>query len=98
MPIQTDLFEKARTHERLEQLSAAREGDLLPYFREVEGEPGPVVMMEGRERITLGSNNYLGLTTHPAGKAAARDALEAYGTGLTGSRFMNGTTPLHLEL
>jgi 8-amino-7-oxononanoate synthase len=98
MPIQTDLFEKARTHERLEQLSAARRHDLLPYFREVEGEPGPVVMMEGRERITLGSNNYLGLTTHPAVKEGAREALEAYGTGLTGSRFMNGTTPLHLEL
>ena len=98
MSIKTDLFEKARTHERLEQLKAARAHDLLPYFREVEGEPGPVVQMEGRERITLGSNNYLGLTTHPSVKQAARDALEAYGTGLTGSRFMNGTTPMHLEL
>ena len=98
MPIETDLFQKTRSHERLEQLTAAREHDLLPYFREVQGEPGPVVEMEGRERITLGSNNYLGLTTHPSVKRAARDALEAYGTGLTGSRFMNGTTPLHLEL
>ena len=98
MPIQTDLFEKARSHERLEQLAAAREHDLLPYFREVEGEPGPVVEMEGRERITLGSNNYLGLTTHPAVKQAAREALDVYGTGLTGSRFLNGTTPLHLQL
>ena len=93
-----DLFEKARSHERLDQLKAAREQDLLPYFREVDGEPGPVVQMEGRERITLGSNNYLGLTTHPAVKQAAQDALDHYGTGLTGSRFMNGTTPLHLEL
>jgi 8-amino-7-oxononanoate synthase len=98
MTIATDLFAKARSHERLEQLRAAREHDLLPYFREVDGEPGPVVEMEGRERITLGSNNYLGLTTHPAVKQAARDALERYGTGLTGSRFMNGTTPLHLAL
>ena len=98
MPIETDLFEKTRSHERLEQLKAAREHDLLPYFREVQGEPGPVVEMEGRERITLGSNNYLGLTTHPAVRQAAREALDAYGTGLTGSRFMNGTTPLHLEL
>ena len=98
MKIATDVFEKARTHERLEQLQAAREQDLLPYFREVEGEPGPVVRMEGRERITLGSNNYLGLTTDERVKQASRDALEAYGTGLTGSRFMNGTTPLHLEL
>ena len=96
--IATDLFEKARGHERLEQLRAAREQDLLPYFRQVDGEPGPVVRMEGRERITLGSNNYLGLTGDPRVKQAARDALEAYGTGLTGSRFMNGTTPLHLEL
>ena len=93
-----DLFEKARSHDRLEQLKAAREHDLLPYFREVDGEPGPVVAMEGRERITLGSNNYLGLTTHPAVKQGALDALERYGTGLTGSRFLNGTTSLHLEL
>ncbi len=93
-----DLFDKARSHERLEQLQAAREHDLLPYFRRVDGEPGPIVRMEGRERITLGSNNYLGLTSHPAVKAAARAALEEYGTGLTGSRFMNGTTPLHVEL
>ena len=98
MAIETDLFDKARRHERLEQLKAAREQDLLPYFREVDGEPGPVVGMVGRERITLGSNNYLGLTGHPAVKQAARDALEAYGTGLTGSRFLNGTTPLHTEL
>ena len=93
-----DVFEKARSHERLEQLQAAREQDLLPYFRRVDGEPGPIVRMEGRERITLGSNNYLGLTSHPAVKSAARAALEEYGTGLTGSRFMNGTTPLHVEL
>jgi 8-amino-7-oxononanoate synthase len=98
MAIETDLFEKARSHDRLEQLQAAREHDLLPYFRVVEAEPGPIALMEGRERITLGSNNYLGLTGDPRVKRAAADALEQYGTGLTGSRFMNGTTPLHLEL
>lgn len=98
MAIETDLFEKARSHDRLEQLRAAREHDLLPYFRVVEAEPGPVALMEGRERITLGSNNYLGLTGDERVKQAAREALDAYGTGLTGSRFMNGTTPLHLEL
>jgi len=98
MTIETDLFEKARTHDRLEQLQAAREHDLLPYFRVVEAEPGPIALMEGRERITLGSNNYLGLTGDERVKRAAADALEQYGTGLTGSRFMNGTTPLHLEL
>jgi 8-amino-7-oxononanoate synthase len=98
MPTAIDLFEKARRHERLEQLRAAREHDLMPYFRVVEAEPGPVALMEGRERITLGSNNYLGLTGDLRVKAAARAALDHYGTGLTGSRFMNGTTPLHLEL
>jgi 8-amino-7-oxononanoate synthase len=98
MPTAIDLFEKARRHERLEQLRAAREHDLMPYFRVVEAEPGPVALMEGRERITLGSNNYLGLTGDQRVKDAARDALDHYGTGLTGSRFMNGTTPLHLEL
>ena len=54
--------------------------------------------MEGRETIMLGSNNYLGLTGDERVKQAARDALETYGTGLTGSRLLNGTTPLHLEL
>jgi 8-amino-7-oxononanoate synthase len=98
MPTAIDLFEKARRHERLEQLRAAREHDLMPYFRVLEGPTGPVVEMEGRERIMLGSNNYLGLTGDPRVKQAARDALERYGTGLTGSRFLNGTLSLHLEL
>ena len=93
-----DVFEKARSHDRLEQLEAAKETDLLPYFRLLESAAGPVVEMEGRETIMLGSNNYLGLTGDPRVKQAARDALETYGTGLTGSRLLNGTTPLHLEL
>ena len=94
----TDLFEKARSHDRLDQLQAAREHDLLPYFRLLEGPAGPTVEMEGAERIMLGGNNYLGLTQHPEVLRAARDALERYGTGVTGSRFLNGTLPLHLEL
>src|SRR3954454_21107527 len=98
MPTAIDLFEKARTHERVEQLRAAREQDLMPYFRLLTGPAGPVVQMEGAERVMLGSNNYLGLTGDPRVKDAARDALETYGTGLTGSRFLNGTTPLHAEL
>ena len=96
--VPVDVFEKARSHERLEQLEAAKEGDLLPYFRVLTSEAGPVVEMEGRETIMLGSNNYLGLTGDPRVKQAAREALETYGTGLTGSRLLNGTTPLHLEL
>ncbi|MGH2762417.1 MAG: aminotransferase class I/II-fold pyridoxal phosphate-dependent enzyme [Thermoleophilaceae bacterium] len=98
MPTAIDLFDKARRHERVEQLRAAREHDLMPYFRVLEGPAGPVVAMEGRERIMLGSNNYLGLTGDARVKDAAREALERYGTGLTGSRFLNGTLDLHLEL
>src|SRR5215208_1649692 len=93
-----DLFEKARNHERLELLQAARDHDLVPYFRLLEGEAGPVVQMEGKERVMLGSNNYLGLNRDPRVKQAARDALERYGTALTGSRLLNGTLPMHLEL
>src|SRR5205807_5840985 len=89
---------KARSHERLELLRAARETDVMPYFRVLEGEAGPVVEMEGAERVMLGSNNYLGLTRDPRVKQAARDALDRYGTALTGSRFLNGTIPLHIEL
>src|ERR687886_578673 len=98
MPTAIDLFDKARRHERLEQLQAARDHDLMPYFRVLEGPAGPVVEMEGRQRIMLGSNNYLGLTGDPRVKDAAREALERFGTGLTGSRFLNGTLSLHLEL
>ena len=98
MPTAIDLFEKARNHERVEVLRAAREQDLVPYFRVLEGQAGPVVRMEGAERIMLGSNNYLGLTGDERVKAAAARALDEYGTALTGSRFMNGTVPLHLEL
>ena len=93
-----DVFEKARNHDRLEQLEAAKEHDLLPYFRLLTSQAGPVVEMEGRETIMLGSNNYLGLTGDERVKDGARQALETYGTGVTGSRLLNGTTPLHLEL
>jgi 8-amino-7-oxononanoate synthase len=93
-----DVFAKAREHERLEQLRAARELDLVPYFRVLEGPTLPEVEMEGARRVMLGSNNYLGLTGDPRVRQGALDALDRYGTGLTGSRFLNGTTDLHLEL
>jgi 8-amino-7-oxononanoate synthase len=93
-----DVFEKARSHDRLEQLEAAKAHDLLPYFRLLTSQAGPVVEMEGRETIMLGSNNYLGLTGDERVKGGARDALETYGTGVTGSRLLNGTTPLHVDL
>src|SRR4051812_34230107 len=98
MPTAIDVFSKVRGHERAEQLRAARDADLLPYFRVLESAAGPVVEMEGAERIMLGSNNYLGLTGDPRVMQGARDALERYGTGLTGSRFLNGTIDLHLQL
>lgn len=93
-----DVFAKVRGHERAEILRAAQEADMLPFFRVVESPAAPVMEMEGAERIMLGSNNYLGLTGDPRVIAGAREALETYGTGLTGSRLLNGTTPLHLEL
>lgn len=96
--IETDVFAKARDHDRAEQLEMARQGDMLPYFRLLTSQAGPVVEMEGRRTIMLGSNNYLGLTGDERVKGAARDALETYGTALTGSRLLNGTIPLHIEL
>jgi 8-amino-7-oxononanoate synthase len=98
MPTQVDVFAKVRGHDREEQLRAAREADLLPYFRVIESPAQPVMEVEGRQRIMLGSNNYLGLTGDERVKLAALDAVERYGTGLTGSRLLNGTTPLHLDL
>lgn len=93
-----DVFAKVRGHEREAQLKAARDADLLPYFRTLDGPARPVVRMEGADRIMLGSNNYLGLTGDERVIQGARDALETYGTGLTGSRLLNGTIPPHLEL
>ncbi len=98
MPTSTDVFAKARQHDRAELLRMARESDALPYFRQLEGKSLPIVVMEGQRRIMLGSNNYLGLTGDERVMQGAEDALHKYGTGLTGSRFLNGTIPLHLEL
>jgi len=93
-----DLFAKARDSERVAQMNAARQIGAMPYFHVLEGPTLPVVEMEGARRIMLGSNNYLGLTGDERVKQGARDALERYGTGITGSRFLNGTLDLHLEL
>jgi 8-amino-7-oxononanoate synthase len=93
-----DVFAKVHGHDREQLLRAAREADLLPYFRTVESPAMPIVEMEGAPRIMLASNNYLGLTADERVMKGAEDALHRYGTGLTGSRLLNGTTPLHLEL
>ncbi|HTZ63620.1 MAG TPA: aminotransferase class I/II-fold pyridoxal phosphate-dependent enzyme [Solirubrobacteraceae bacterium] len=97
-PARHDLFAKVRGHEREAILRAAREAEILPYFHVLTSAAMPVVEMEGARRIMLGSNNYLGLTADERVLKGAEDALHRYGTGLTGSRFLNGTIPLHLEL
>jgi 8-amino-7-oxononanoate synthase len=94
----TDVFAKVRGNERLALMRATRDAGLLPYFREVSSPAMPIVEMEGRPRIMLGSNNYLGLTADDRVMKGAADALHRYGTGLTGSRLLNGTTALHLDL
>ena len=71
---------------------------LYPFFRVIESDQDTIVRMNGREVLMFGSNSYLGLTTHPAIKAAASAAIQKYGTGCAGSRFLNGTLDLHIEL
>ncbi|HEX3426065.1 MAG TPA: aminotransferase class I/II-fold pyridoxal phosphate-dependent enzyme, partial [Acidimicrobiales bacterium] len=92
-----DLFDKCDAP-RLMEYRAAEQMGLLPYYREMASESGPVVIHEDKPVIMLGSNNYLGLTGDERVKKAAIDAVERYGTGCTGSRLMNGTLQLHREL
>ena len=75
-----------------------RQMGLYPYFRVIASGQDPIVTMNGDAVIMLGSNNYLGLTNHPEIKKAAAAALAAYGTGTAGSRFLNGTLEIHVEL
>ena len=75
-----------------------RERGLYPFFRAIEVSEGTTATMNGKEVIMAGSNNYLGLTSDPRVQQAAKDAIDKYGTGCTGSRFLNGTLDLHLEL
>ncbi|MDA8099478.1 MAG: pyridoxal phosphate-dependent aminotransferase family protein [Nitrospiraceae bacterium] len=90
-----DLFDKCRKYTAAREVMAA---GFYPYFREVQSEQDPEVMVEGRPMIMLGSNNYLGLTSHPKVKTAATEAIRKYGSGCAGSRFLNGTLDLHVEL
>ncbi len=78
--------------------SEVREKGIYPYFHALQSRQDKEVMMEGKRRIMLGSNNYLGLTTQPEVIEAGIKALEQYGTGCSGSRFLNGTLQMHLEL
>ncbi len=81
-----------------EAAAKARESGLYPFFRPIGEARGTKVIIEGREMIMAGSNNYLGLATDPRMKERARAAIEHYGTSCSGSRFMNGTLALHEEL
>jgi 8-amino-7-oxononanoate synthase len=90
-----DLFEKCRNFTRADEIKAM---GFYPYFRPIEENEGPVVSIEGRKIVMAGSNNYLGLTAHPKVKEAAIKAIEKYGTGCSGSRYLTGTIDLHQEL
>jgi 8-amino-7-oxononanoate synthase len=74
------------------------EKGIYPYFQALDGLEGTEVSYHGRKIIMIGSNNYLGLTTHPKVRAAAMKGLEQFGPSCTGSRFLNGTLKLHIEL
>ncbi len=90
-----DLFDKVKGFTAAKE---AMELGIYPYFRALSHSEGVTATFEGKQVVMLGSNNYLGLTTDPRVKQAAAAALERYGTSVTGSRFLNGTLELHLEL
>ncbi len=90
-----DLFDKCKSFTRADETKAS---GYYPYFHAIEENEGPVVTIEGRKVIMAGSNNYLGLTAHPKVKEAAVKAVQKYGTGCSGSRYLTGTLDLHVEL
>jgi 8-amino-7-oxononanoate synthase len=93
-----DLFDKIHTDETIRRAKDATDIGMYPYFRALSHSEGVTATFEGKEVVMLGSNNYLGLTTDPRVRQAAIEAIERYGTSVTGSRFLNGTLELHLEL
>ncbi|OZC86563.1 aminotransferase [Rhodococcus sp. 06-412-2C] len=92
------LMKRLGGDERVDLLRAVREADVVPYFRKMESAVAPVVRVEGRDKIMLGSNNYLGIADHPKVVEGAQYALDTFGSAVTGSRLLNGTLDLHLEL
>ncbi|MDE7076719.1 MAG: pyridoxal phosphate-dependent aminotransferase family protein, partial [Clostridia bacterium] len=90
-----DLFKKCKNQEQIKLL---REKNVYPYFHMLTSKQAPEVKMEGKDVIMIGSNNYLGLTSHPEVIEAGVKAIEKYGSGCSGSRFLNGTLDMHLEL
>jgi len=90
-----DLFDKCFSFTAANEVRAA---GVYPYFHPIQSAPGDEVIIDGRKFIMVGSNNYLGLVDHPKVKEAAANAAKKYGSGCTGSPFLNGTLDLHLEL
>jgi 8-amino-7-oxononanoate synthase len=90
-----DLFDKCYSFDRAEKVQAA---DLYPYFVPIQEAHGTRIKVKGRSMIMVGSNNYLGLADHPKVKEAAKAAVDRYGVGTCGSRFLTGTIDLHEEL
>src|SRR5690625_3223636 len=90
-----DIFSKAYNFTKAEEIKS--EG-LYPYFKPLQATDGTIVQIDGQDVIMAGSNNYLGLTNDPRVIEAARDVIKVYGTGCTGSRYLNGTLDLHIEL
>jgi 8-amino-7-oxononanoate synthase len=93
-----DLFDKIANDSTLQQARMGREMGIYPYFKPLSETEGTEVVIDGKRLIMIGSNNYLGLTTHPHVKQAAIEAIQKYGTSCTGSRFLNGSLELHKEL
>lgn len=91
-PLSPDAFPESG---RLQRMKLLKEAGLYPYFIPSYGQIGPRVLMNGRDTIMLGSNNYLGLANHPDMIKAGMEAMQKYGTGCTGSRFLNGTLDIH---
>lgn len=90
-----DIFKKCYEFEEAEK---AKRLGYYPYFHPVSSAEDTEVVVDGKKLVMLGSNNYLGLTTHPYVKRKAQEAIELYGTGSCGSRFLNGTLDIHEEL
>lgn len=89
------LQDRTRLYDMPQKAQAA---GIYPYFRPIESEQDTEVVIEGKKVLMFGSNSYLGLTNHPKIKEAAKKAIDKYGTGCAGSRFLNGTLDIHIEL
>src|SRR6187200_739486 len=89
------LIDKVLAFKTVDRLKAA---DIYPFFRPLESDQDTEVIIDGKRVLMFGSNSYLGLTNHPSIKEAAKKAIDKYGTGCAGSRFLNGTLDIHIEL